>query len=185
MVLAAPALLAAALFAAAAPRASLPPPAPANEVSALIIYPPTPVPRLVASYPAEGGTIAPGVLVLKLTFDQIMSRTGFDIAPVVAASTTGAPVPGPETPTCLKTPRLLNDGRTFVLLCTLRAGRAYALAFNSAPAGGFANIAENRAGPTSLRFTTSRDDPVRSLDEAMKLQGLTPLEVPVQESPGD
>jgi hypothetical protein len=164
------------LAAGAAPATLARPP---TEVSPLTVYPPTAPPNLVASYPAAGGAVAPGVVVLKLTFDQKMLPTGFDLAPVAG---------GAEPPPCLKTPRLLDDGRTFVLLCTLRAGKSYALALNAGPPTearnfGFANAYERRAIPASLAFTTTRDEPIRTLDDAMKRQGLTALEVPVQEDP--
>jgi hypothetical protein len=167
MLLAAIALLAA----SAAP----PPAAPREptEVAPVTVYPPTLPPKVVSSYPADGGSVSPGVLVLKLTFDQRMLKTGFDLAPVAGA----------EPPPCLKTPRLLDDGRTFVLLCTLLPGRSYALALNSAGAGGFTNVAERRATTHALAFTTTAGEPVRSLEEAMKLESLTNLDVPVQESP--
>lgn len=168
----------AAVLLASAPAARPPAPdGPVTEVSTLVIYRATAPPKLVTSYPAADAAVPPGVLVLKLTFDQKMAPAGFDIAPLAA------PPPGTESAPCLKTPRLLDDGRTFVLLCTLRAGRTYALAFNSAPSGGFANVTETRAAPAALTFTTTRADPVRSLDEAMKAQGLTRLEVPVQDTP--
>jgi hypothetical protein len=171
-------LVAALVLLAAAGAAPVTPPRPPTEVSALTVYPPTPPPKVVSSYPTEGGAVTPGVVVLKITFDQKMRETGFDLAPVEGA----------EPPPCLKTPRLLDDGRTFVLLCTLRAGRSYAVALNAGPASdaqnyGFANLYERRAAPTSLTFTTTRDEPVRSLDDAMKLQGLTRMDVPVLETP--
>lgn len=171
-------LVAALVLLAAAAAAPVTPARPPTDVAPVTVYPPTVPPRVVASYPAEGAAVAPGVLVLKLTFDQKMLQTGFDLRPVEGA----------EPPPCLKTPRLLDDGRTFVLLCTLRAGRSYALALNAGPPtegpnNGFANYAERRAAPASLTFTTTRAEPIRSLDEAMKAQGLTALEVPVQENP--
>ncbi|WP_293907017.1 hypothetical protein [Phenylobacterium sp.] len=164
----------AALALLAAGGAALTPPRPPTEVAPLTVYPPTLPPKVVASYPADGAAVAPGVLVLKLTFDQRMAGTGFDLAPVADA----------EAPHCLKTPRLLNDGKTFVVLCTLLPGKSYALALNAGPAGGFTNETERRAAPASLRFTTTTGEPVRSLDAAMKLESLTGLEVPVQEGPG-
>ena len=54
--------------------------------------------------PAVGAAVTPGVLILKLTFDQRMTAGGFDVAPAAGA----------EAPDCLKTPRLLDDGKTFV-----------------------------------------------------------------------
>lgn len=166
-----------ALFAAAV-AAAPPAPRPPTEVSSLTIYPPGPPPKVTASFPAQGAAITPGVAILRVTFDQAMTPGGFDFS---AAE-------GGETPPCLKTPRLLDDGRTFVLLCTLRSGRHYALTLNGGPArdegnNGFSSVSERRAPPVILTFSTTTDEPVRSLDAAMKAQGLTPLDVPVQEDP--
>ncbi|MCW5759924.1 MAG: hypothetical protein KIS90_09165 [Phenylobacterium sp.] len=155
--------------------AAPPPPSPPHEVSELRVSPLTPPPNLVASYPTEGEAVPPGVLILKLTFDQRMTATGFDIT-----AATGA-----EAPSCVKTPRLLNDGKTFVLLCTALPGRSYELAFNAQPdaEGGFQNLSERRARPVTLSFKTTAGEPIRSLEEAMRRQNLTRLEVPIQESP--
>jgi hypothetical protein len=153
--------------------APAPPPLPPHEVAAVTVMPPTKPPKLVASYPAEGQAVAPGVLILKLTFDQRMTANGFDIAPA----------PGAEPLDCVKTPRLLNDGKTFVLLCTALSMRSYTLAFNAQPEGGFQNLAENRAIPVTLSFTTTNAEAIRSLPDAMRVQNLSNLEVPVQESP--
>lgn len=163
-------ILAAVLLAATAPA----PPAQATEVSPVTVVPAGEPPKVVSSYPAAGGAVKPGVLVLKLTFDQKMLKTGFDIA---AAE-------GGQAPACLKTPRLLNDGKSFVLLCTTAPGAKYALALNSGAKGGFANIGETRAARTELSFTTTDTDPVRSIPEAMKVEGLGELEAPVDETPG-
>lgn len=152
---------------------AVPPPPPPHEVEGLTVMPPTDPPKLVFSYPAEGQAVAPGVLILKLTFDQRMTAKGFDI---------GA-APGAEAPDCVKTPRLLNDGKTFVLLCTGLSARSYVLAFNAQAEGGFQNLAEKRALPVTLSFSTTNAEPVRSLSAAMRLQNLSNLEVPVQESP--
>lgn len=174
-------LVAGLAFLAAAGAAPVPAPVPARaptEVSGLTIYPPGPPPKVVTSYPAPGAAITPGVAILRVTFDQTMTPGGFDFG---AAE-------GGETPPCLKTPRLLNDGKTFVLLCTLRSGRHYAMTLNGGPPreegnNGFSSVSERRAPPVVLTFSTTTDEPVRSLEAAMKAQGLTPLDVPVQEDP--
>lgn len=172
-------ILAAAAWLAANAGAPPPvPPRPPTEVSSLTIYPPGPPPKIVRSYPAQGAAVTPGVVVMTVTFDQEMTPGGFDFTPAA----------GGETPPCLKTPRLLNDGKTFVLLCTLRAGRSYALTLNGGPPreegnNGFSSVSERRAQPVALTFRTTTDESIRSLDEAMKVQGLTPLDVPVQEDP--
>lgn len=151
-----------------------PPPLPPHEVAGVTVMPPGDPPKLVASYPAEGQAVAPGVLILKLTFDQRMVATGFDIGPAAGA----------EAPECVKTPRLLNDGKSFVLLCTGLPERRYSLAFNArAEGGGFQNLGETPARPVMLNFTTTNADPIRNLGAAMKVQNLSNLEIPVQESP--
>ena len=150
------------------------PPRPPTEVEGITVMPPTPAPKLAASFPADGEAVAPGALVLRLTFDQKMLPNAFDVVPGAAA----------EGLDCVKRPRLLNDDKTFVLLCTARAGRTYTVALNnSAATGGFANLGEHRADPVVLTFSTTHDEPVRNLAEAMKVAKLTGLDVPVAESP--
>ncbi len=136
----------------AAPPAA-PPLAPPKELSGVTVYAKTETPKVTATYPAAGQALSAGVLILKLTFDQKMLETGFDIGPAA----------GGEMPDCLKTPRLLDDGKTFVLLCTTAPHKAYTLAFNAKPQGGFVNIAEHRAEPSTLAFTTTDGDGPRSI----------------------
>lgn len=168
-------LLFAALAAADPPTPPIPP-RPPHEVQGLTVSPVTAPPRLAESFPAEGQAIAPGVLVLKLTFDQKMLAGGFDITAA----------PNGEAPTCLKTPRLLNDEKTFVLLCTTAPGKSYALALNAGGQEGFANIGRTRAAPATLTFSTTTADPVRKLDEAMKVANLDPrLDIPIETAPMD
>jgi hypothetical protein len=105
-----------------------------------------------------------------------MTATGFDI---------GA-APGAQALDCVKTLRLLNDGKTFVLLCTTAPGKSYALALNAGAQEGFANVARTRAAPATLSFSTTTADPVRKLDEAMKVANLDPrLDVPIETAPTD
>jgi hypothetical protein len=127
----------------------------------------------VRSYPAAGQALQAGVTVMSITFDQPMLKTGFDFGPA----------PGGEPPHCLKTPRLLNDNKTFVLLCTTEPHKAYALTFNAKPEGGFANVSEHRAEPATLAFSTTDADGPRDIHAAMKAANLTDLDMPVQESP--
>jgi hypothetical protein len=94
----------------------------------------------------------------------------------------GAP-PGAKMPKCLKTPRLLNDEKTFVLLCTTAPQSAYALAFNAAPREGFANIGGTHAAPAQLAFSTDTQDGPRDLDSALKIAKLTAADVPIATQP--
>ena len=160
--------------------AQVPAPRPPREeptpVSPVTVMPPTAMPKVVASWPAAGQEIAPGVLVLKVVFDQQMTPRDF-------AYGLGA---GPDALSCLKTPRLLNDNKTFVLLCTTQPGKTYVVSLNKDPAAApnaFSNLAENRAEPSQLSFVTGSGEPVTKLRDAIKAAGLGDLDVPVEEAP--
>src|SRR3954465_14282793 len=143
---------------------------PATNVSPLVVIPPNgDPPKVVATWPAAGAAVAGGVMILTVTFDQKMAPDGFNI-------TTPQGADGLQ---CLKTPRLLNDGKTFALLCTGREKTSYALAFNTAPGAGFANVGQQRAAPATLAFTTTDADGPRSIAEALKAEGLPGLDVPI------
>lgn len=159
--------------AAAAPPAAAPP-LPPTTVSPLTVYPKTEAPKVTHSYPAAGQAIAPGILVLSVTFDQPMLRTGFDLSPA----------PGAEPLACLKTPRLLDDKKTFVLLCTSEPGKTYKLALNGAAQGGFQNETEHRAEPATLSFTTTTDvNGPQDIHQAMKAASLREIDMPIQDMP--
>ncbi|MFI4966321.1 MAG: hypothetical protein ACHP9T_13255 [Caulobacterales bacterium] len=149
-----------------------PPPAP-NVVSPVTVFGKTEAPKIVRSYPAAGQAMSAGVLVLSVTFDQPMLKTGFDFGPA----------PGGEPPHCLKTPRLLNDNKTFVLLCTTEPHKAYALSFNARPQGGFENVAEHRAEPAILAFSTTDGDGPNDIHAAMKAANLRDIDMPIEDTP--
>ena len=69
-------------------------------------------PGVVATFPAAGSTVDPGVMVLKVTFDQHMDPDAWRYAKGAG-----------EYPDCLAKPRLLADEKTFVLLCTTHSDR--------------------------------------------------------------
>jgi hypothetical protein len=156
-------------------QATKPPAETPTPVSPVTVMPPTQKPKVVATWPANGQAIAPGVLVLKVVFDQQMTPRDF-------AYGLGT---GGDTLNCLKTPRLLNDNKTFVLLCTTLPGKTYAVALNPDAPGGraFSNVAENRAEPGALTFTTGTGEPVTKLRDAIKAAGLGDLDMPVEEAP--
>jgi hypothetical protein len=147
------------------------PPPPPKTVSPLTVYPATEPPKLVSSWPAAGATIAPGVLVVRVTFDQPMAEDGFDLG----AGADGA------APKCLKTPRRLNDEKSFVLLCTTAPDSRYSLALNAGAKGGFANLGGVRAAAATLAFATNGTEGPQSVAEAMKAAKLTELDMPIRE----
>jgi hypothetical protein len=146
-----------------------------HEVSPVTVYPAGQRPKVVATFPAAGEALPGGVLILTVTFDQQMSPDGFDLA----AQPAGEPL------SCLKVPRLLDDGKTFAWLCTTGFGKSYALALNAGGKGGFANLAGQPAEVATLAFstTTSTDGP-RNVAEAVKQAKLKSFEIPIQETPG-
>lgn len=146
---------------------------PTREVSPVTVFPATAAPKVVRSFPAAGQAMSAGVLVLSVTFDQPMLKTGFDFGPAA----------GGEAPHCLKTPRLLDDSKTFVLLCTTDPHRTYALAFNARPQGGFQNVAEHRAEPATLSFTTTDGEGPRDIHQALRAANLREIDMPIQDSP--
>lgn len=162
---------------AAAPALAAPPAAapalPPHDVSPVTVFPKTDAPKLVRSYPAAGQALSAGILVMSVTFDQPMLKTGFDFG---AAA-------GGETPHCLKTPRLLDDNKTFVLLCTTEPHKAYAMTLNARPQGGFENVAEHRADPATLAFTTTDGNGPNDIHEAMKAASLRDIDMPIQDMP--
>jgi len=168
-------LWAGAALAAPPPAApSVTPPQPPHEVSGVTVYAKTDPPKVTATYPAAGQALQAGVTILTVTFDQKMQPQGFDFS---AAA-------GGAMPNCLKTPRLLDDGKTFALLCTTDPHKTYALAFNARPAGGFVNVADHRADPATLTFTTTDGDGPRSIGDALKAQNLPNIDMPIQVDPG-
>jgi hypothetical protein len=164
------------LVAAPARAAPAPPEAaalPPKTVAPVTVTPRTDPPKIVSSFPAPGQVIAPGALVLRITFDQKMDEHSFAFAAA----------PGARTPDCLKTPRLLNDDKTFVLLCTTAPASAYAFSFNAVPQGGFENIGGTRAAPAQLAFSTNAEDGPRDLEAALKAAKLSGADIPIATQP--
>jgi hypothetical protein len=173
---AAPVLILAPVLASAlagAAHAQAPQGLPPHEVSPVTVLPTTDPPKIVKSYPAAGQAVAAGVLVMSVTFNQPMEKRGFDVE---AAA-------GGLAPKCLKTPRLLDDNKTFVLLCTIAPRASYSVAFNAAPQGGFRNVGDVRATPATLAFTTTPDVGPRDVADAVKAAGLRPIDGPIEEPP--
>jgi hypothetical protein len=146
---------------------------PRKTVAPVTVVPATDPPQIVSSFPAAGQAVAPGALVMKITFDQKMDPDDFAFAAA----------PGAQAPNCLKQPRLLADDKTFVLLCTTAAKTSYGMAFNAAPQGGFANIGGTPARPAQLAFSTNDDDGPHDIAAALKLAGLTANDLPIATQP--
>ena len=129
-----------------------------------------PPPAIFATFPGEACTVAPGVLVLKVAFDQRMQGDAWSYAPLA----------GTDDPKCLGVPRLLSDEKTFVLLCTVEAGKTYGVGLNLASGKAFVDRGGRKPPPMELRFKTSAAEPVRTVRAAMTAAGLNDLDSPVE-----
>ena len=130
----------------------------------------TPPPAIVGSFPAQGATLAPGVLVLKIVFDQRMTPDAWSYSKLADS----------DDPNCLGTPSLLDDDKTFVLLCTTQPGKTYGVGVNLAADKAFVDRGGRRPAPLELRFKTTSGEPVHSLKTAMTLAGLTASDMPIE-----
>jgi hypothetical protein len=151
-------------------------PAPPNQssptpLSGIVVVPPSKdLPAVVSTYPAAGAAIMPGAVILKVTFDQRMNPADFRFDRADASY-----------PACLARPRLLPDEKTFVLLCTVGPNGKFAVQINGPGAGGFANLADQRATPLLLQFTTQDGASLSTIKDAMKSAGLKPEDDPVMD----
>lgn len=128
-------------------------------------------PKVVAAFPQAGVAVQPGALIVKVTFDQKMDPTGWDF---------GKGRDG--YPNCLDRPRLLADEKTFVLLCTAGARGRFSIALNAGKAGGFANLAGQRAAPSEVDFSTDDGAALSTIEDAMKAAGLARDQGPVMQA---
>jgi hypothetical protein len=159
--LVAPVLIALCCLAAPAARAQAP-----KEVQGLVVVP-GPGPTVKSTYPNAGDSVPAGTLILKIVFDQPMTPDAW----AYGRSAEG------DFPDCLAQPRLLNDQRTFVLLCSAAlANRTYAVEINLAPR--FTSADGRWAKPYTLKFTTN-DQITRSLHDALLQAGLNDTDDPI------
>jgi hypothetical protein len=143
--------------------------APATHVSGVVISGGR-QPKIYLSYPAEGSTVAAGVLVLKVIFDQPMTPDAWSYAKTADAA----------FPDCLGKPRMLADQRTFVLLCTIAPHQTYALQINAG--SGFKNADGRSAVDDVLHFTTG-DPGVFYMEDALNQAGVASTDAPIMRWP--
>jgi hypothetical protein len=159
-------LAAAAATPALAQTASTP-----TRLSGVTVMAPAPtLPKVVSTFPEEGKSVAPGALILKVTFDQKMDPDGWDYGKGTDAY-----------PDCLARPRLEPDEKTFVLLCTVGAKSRFSIALNGSSQGAFENGAGQKATPATFNFTTDDQRSLATVADAMKAAGLKADEGPVMD----
>jgi hypothetical protein len=146
---------------------------PPTRLSGVTVTAPAPtLPKVVSTFPADGKSVAPGALILKVTFDQKMNPDGWDYGKGAG-----------DYPQCLARPRLLTDEKTFVLLCTAPSSGHFSVTLNSASGvpGGFENLAGQKATPATLTFATDDSLSLVTIPEAMTAAGLRPDQGPVMD----
>ncbi len=131
---------------------------PTARVSSVTVTATLATPHVQSTFPAAGAKVAPGLLVMRVTYDTRMRPDGWSYAREA----------GSEYPDCASSPRLLDDGRSFVLICRTLPAKTYAVWFNRPPLQDFSSRSRRPAVPFELKFTTTDDDPVRTLPDAMK-----------------
>lgn len=161
-----PLMIASAVAAAPAARPDAAGPAKSGTPLTAVVVGGGPAPKVINSFPADGGQAPGGVLVMKIVFDQTMAPDSWSFAPV----------DGHDFPDCLDRPRLLADHRTSVLLCTVKAHRDYAVKINQVPL--FVGADGRVAQPVTLHFNTA-DVAVRSLHDALAQADLNDADEPI------
>ncbi len=153
-------LVLAASFCATAARAEAPGASPTPTVTPVVVSG-GPAPKLVSSFPADGATVAAGVTALTLKFDRPLAEK-----PNLRAL---APESGGPAPPCLAEPRELDDGKTLVILCSTRPGKAYEIGLG--PGSGLVNAGERSIQPTDLHFVTD-ETIIDNIPDALEAAGL-------------
>jgi hypothetical protein len=120
---------------------------------------PTSAPKIVSTYPAKGATVRPGLLVIRVTFDQPMT-CGYSF--VVEPS-----LPYPCYPSGERAMLLSDSRRTFRLLCAVRPNAKYGLLLNSKQFQHFVSLAGHPSEPYELSFSTSSEPMIRTVHEAL------------------
>jgi hypothetical protein len=147
------------------------PPLPSTEVSGVTVTLSKEPPHVVSTFPAGGASVAPGVLVLRVTYSQPM----FDESWSYVSTPDGA------YPDCAPTPRLLDDKKSFALICRVSPKTSYALWLNHGAYANFVNRGRRKADAYELKFVTSNADSIRTLNDAMNEdKGLPPGSNPAE-----
>jgi hypothetical protein len=137
-------------------------------------------PKVVGAYPAQGASVAPGILIIRVTYDTRMQGQSWSYV----TSRDG------EYPECAASPRLLDDHKSFALICRTLPKKTYALWFNHGDYQNFTSISRRPAVAYELKFSTTDADPVWTLEDAIKADpglppGSNPAEAEGKRRPGE
>jgi hypothetical protein len=109
-------------------------------------------PKVVATFPAEGAVVRPGLVVVRVTFDQPMAcDASFD-----GSSDLPNPCPGRWREVTIS-----QDRHSFRTVCEVKAGTRYRLTLRS-----FRN-SHGLTIPTDVTFSTSGAAPIATIQQAL------------------
>ena len=124
---------------------------------------------VVSSYPAKGAVVRPGLLVVRVTFDQPMTCDGFFL---------GAPSRLNPCPASPQQMLLSYDRRTVRIVCVVQPGAEYGLSLSPDPNG---KTFVGMSGLPSLRyqldFATSEGPAVATVCEALSQDATTAQQI--------
>lgn|GEM_PF-3037508 len=116
-------------------------------------------PRVVSTFPARGATVSPGLLVVRVTFDQPMACEGrFE-----KTGSLSNPCPGDVNQMLLS-----FDRRTVRTICLVEPGREYGFSIGQDPTSNtFVGLTGLPAAPARVAFSTSAAAPISGVCEAL------------------
>jgi hypothetical protein len=153
---------------------------PSNTVSGVTVTVSRDIPKVVGTYPSQGASVAPGILIVRISYDTRMQGQSWSYV----SSRDG------DYPECAAAPRLLDDHKSFALICRTLPSKTYALWFNHGDYQNFTSVSHRPATAYELKFKTSDADPIRTLEEAIKADpglppGSNPAEAEGKRRPGE
>jgi len=153
---------------------------PSTTVSGVTVTISREIPKVASTYPAQGASVAPGILIIRISYDTRMQGQSWSYV----TSRDG------EYPECAAAPRLLDDRKSFALICRTLPNKTYALWFNHGDYQNFTSVGHRPAAAYELKFKTTDADPVRTLEEAIKADpglppGSNPAEAEGKRRPGE
>ncbi len=157
------------ILAAAVGSAGFAPPAPATDVEELVVQGKpeclparrdrdAPAPRIVSTYPANGAEVRPGVLVLRVTFDQRMTCDGR----FAEVSGLRHPCPGSRQETVLS-----YDRKTMRMVCRVVPFASYGVRIGHPPDRLFRSLAGQPVTPYVLTFRAIAAPAVQNVSESL------------------
>jgi hypothetical protein len=124
---------------------------------------------VVSSYPAKGAVVRPGLLVVRVTFDQPMTCDGFFL---------GAP---PRLNPCPASPQqmlLSYDRRTIRIVCVVQPNAEYGLSLSPDPNGKtFVGMSGLPSLPYQFAFATSAGPLVATVCDALSADEATASQI--------